>query len=229
MARTRSEILKTLKAEKIRFMRLQFTDILGSNKNVEVPHEQFEKALDGEVMFDGSSIEGFSRIEESDMLLKPDLDTFTIFPWADEKGKVARLMCDVYNPDETPFDGCPRLTLKRSVEEAKRMGYTMMVAAHEALRLTGAAGIAPEVLRHVLEATDMPAMLYAPFAFGGPTPLPPDAPEAVREALVHTYRLGYKDVSQALALAERHGIPVPAAEAARSGLAGCVRLERPPS
>ena len=80
------------------FLRLQFTDILGVNKNVEVPRSQFDKALDGEIMFDGSSIEGFVRIEESDMLLKPDLATFRILPYDDEGGRVARLLCDIYTP-----------------------------------------------------------------------------------------------------------------------------------
>ena len=90
------------------FIRLQFTDIMGINKNVEVPRSQFAKALDGEIMFDGSSIEGFVRIEESDMLLKPDLGTFRILPYEDEGGRVARLLCDIYTPDEQPFAGCPR-------------------------------------------------------------------------------------------------------------------------
>ncbi|MEW5807101.1 MAG: type I glutamate--ammonia ligase [Acidobacteriota bacterium] len=127
----KKQILEICKKERIRFIRLQFTDILGVNKNVEVPENQFEKALDGQVLFDGSSIEGFVRIEESDMLLKPDLETFRIFPWEDTRGKVARLICDIYNPDESPFQGCPRLTLKKVTEEAKKMGYTM-VAGPEA-------------------------------------------------------------------------------------------------
>jgi glutamine synthetase len=108
------------------FIRLQFTDIMGVNKNVEVPRSQFAKALDGEIMFDGSSIEGFVRIEESDMLLKPDLGTFRILPYEDEGGRVARLLCDIYTPDEQPFAGCPRTTLKRQLERARKMGYAMM-------------------------------------------------------------------------------------------------------
>jgi len=108
------------------FIRLQFTDIMGVNKNVEVPRSQFAKALDGEIMFDGSSIEGFVRIEESDMLLKPDLGTFRILPYEDEGGRVARLLCDIYTPDEEPFAGCPRTTLKRQLERAKKLGYQMM-------------------------------------------------------------------------------------------------------
>jgi len=123
---TKREVLTQLKKNKVRFLRLMFTDLMGSIKNVEVPESQFEKAVDGEIMFDGSSIQGFTRIEESDMLLKPDLDTFCVFPWSDERGTVAGLICDVYNPDETPFDGCPRLALKRNLEAAKKKGYTMM-------------------------------------------------------------------------------------------------------
>jgi glutamine synthetase len=120
----RASILSICEKEQIRFLRLQFTDILGTNKNVEVPTSQFEKALDGEIMFDGSSIEGFVRIEESDMLLSPDLSTFQIFPWEDSRGKVARLICDVSKPDGTVFAGCPRSTLRRITAEAAEMGYT---------------------------------------------------------------------------------------------------------
>jgi glutamine synthetase len=113
-------------------MRLQFTDIMGIIKNVEIPRSQFEKALDGQIMFDGSSIEGFTRIEESDMLLVPDFETFRVNPWVNPDGsKVARMICDVYNPDGSPFAGCPRMALKRQVEKAAKMGYTM-VAGPEA-------------------------------------------------------------------------------------------------
>ncbi|KKM10222.1 glutamine synthetase [Clostridiales bacterium PH28_bin88] len=111
----------------VQFVRLQFTDILGVLKNVAITVDQLEKALDGELMFDGSSIEGFVRIEESDMYLRPDPDTFTVFPWRPQEGAVARLICDVYNPDGTPFAGCPRNTLKRVLAEAAEMGYTMNV------------------------------------------------------------------------------------------------------
>ncbi len=120
------DILKTCDKEGVRFLRLQFTDILGIIKNVEVPRSQFEKALEGEIQFDGSSIEGFTRIEESDMGLVPDLDTFRIFPWSHPNGKVARLVCDVIEPDGKPFAGCPRQTLKRQMEKAKALGYTLM-------------------------------------------------------------------------------------------------------
>ncbi|MFZ5625499.1 MAG: glutamine synthetase family protein [Gemmatimonadota bacterium] len=123
---TKAHILDLAHRFGVDFLRLQFTDILGINKNVEVPRSQFAKALDGEIMFDGSSIEGFVRIEESDMLLKPDLDTFRILPYEDEGGRVARLLCDIYTPDGQPFVGCPRLTLKRQIERAARLGFQMM-------------------------------------------------------------------------------------------------------
>jgi glutamine synthetase len=125
--KTRDDILERLQSENVKFLRLQFTDILGTGKNVEVPTSQFAKALDGEVMFDGSAIEGFTRIEESDMLLKPDFDTFCLFPTfseADGKhGRVARLICDVAHPDGTPFAGDPRFILKKQIVEAQKMGF----------------------------------------------------------------------------------------------------------
>jgi glutamine synthetase len=121
-----SDILAHAKQEKVHFLRLQFTDIDGIIKNVEVPESQFQKALDGQIMFDGSSIEGFTRIEESDMLLVPDLDTFQVFPWEANQGKVGRLVCDIAMPDGNPFAGCPRGALKRVVAKAKAMGYEMM-------------------------------------------------------------------------------------------------------
>lgn len=124
---TREGILQKVDEMDVQFIRLQFTDILGILKNVAITKDQLEKALDGELMFDGSSIEGFVRIEESDMYLKPDLSSFTIFPWRPNKGAVARLICDVYNPDGTPFAGDPRHVLRRAVAEAQEMGYSMYV------------------------------------------------------------------------------------------------------
>ena len=104
MPKYSKEDIKTMCQEQnVKYIRLQFTDILGIIKNVEIPVSQLEKALDNKMMFDGSSIEGFVRIEESDMYLYPDLDTFVVFPWTAEKGKVARLICDIYNADGTPF------------------------------------------------------------------------------------------------------------------------------
>ena len=126
------DILKIADEERVRFLRLQFTDLMGIIKNVEVPRSQFEKALDHQILFDGSSIEGFTRIEESDMLLFPDLDTFRVNPWAGSDGsRVARMICDVHLPDDSPFEGCPRLTLKRQVARAEKLGYRM-VAGPEA-------------------------------------------------------------------------------------------------
>jgi len=122
----KADVLEACKAQGVRFMRLTFTDIDGIIKNVEIPESQFEKALDGQIMFDGSSIEGFTRIEESDMLLKPDPATFAVYPWVTPHGKVARLICDVYNTDETPFAGCPRLALKAVLARATKLGYTLM-------------------------------------------------------------------------------------------------------
>ena len=121
---SREDILRMADEENVRFIRLQFTDLLGIIKNVEIPVGQLNKALDNLMMFDGSSIEGFVRIEESDMYLFPDLDTWVIFPWTPEKGKVARLICDVYNPDQTPFEGDPRGVLKKVLKEANELGFT---------------------------------------------------------------------------------------------------------
>ncbi|MBF7083368.1 type I glutamate--ammonia ligase [Desulfallas sp. Bu1-1] len=123
----KNEVLAKAKEAGVKFIRLQFTDILGVLKNVAITVEQLEKALDGELMFDGSSIFGFTRIEESDMYLRPDPKTFTVFPWRPRDGAVARLMCDVYNPDGTPFEGCPRNALKKVIDEAAELGYTMQV------------------------------------------------------------------------------------------------------
>jgi glutamine synthetase len=124
---TKEEILKICREKQVQFIRLQFTDIFGTLKNVAVTVNQLEKALDNQIMFDGSSIEGFVRIEESDMILYPDPNTFVIYPWSPKEGLVARLICDVYTAAGTPFDGCPRNTLKRVIREAEEMGYTMHV------------------------------------------------------------------------------------------------------
>src|SRR6478672_5576170 len=119
------DIIELATANNVRFLRLQFTDILGINKNVEIPASQFEKALAGDIMFDGSSIEGFVRIEESDMLLTPDFSTFQVFPWGDEKSRVARLICDITTPDGKPFAGDPRGILKKVIARAAKLGYAM--------------------------------------------------------------------------------------------------------
>ena len=117
---TKADILKIANEKEVRFVRLQFTDILGSIKNVAISASQLEKALDNQCMFDGSSIEGFVRIEESDMKLHPDYNSFALFPWR-ENNSVARLICDVYKPDGTPFHGSPRQVLKNVLDEAKEL------------------------------------------------------------------------------------------------------------
>ena len=125
---TRDEIMHIIKEKNVNFFRLQFVDIFGFLKNIALPLSQIEKALDGKIMFDGSSIEGFVRINESDMYLKPDDDTFVVMPWREKDGSnAARIICDVYKPDGTPFVGCPRNNLKRVLAEAKKLGYTMNV------------------------------------------------------------------------------------------------------
>jgi len=121
---SREDIKRLAVEENVKFIRLQFTDILGTIKNVEIPISQLEKALDNKMMFDGSSIEGFVRIEESDMLLYPDLNTWVVFPWTAEKGKVARLICDIYTPEGKPFEGDPRNNLRRVLKEMEELGFT---------------------------------------------------------------------------------------------------------
>lgn len=120
---SKEDIFRIVEEEDVEFIRLQFTDIFGMMKNVAITKSMLSKALDNRCMFDGSSIEGFIRSEESDMYLYPDLDTFEIFPWRPQQGKVARLMCDVYSPDKTPFEGDPRFVLKKVLKKAGDMGF----------------------------------------------------------------------------------------------------------
>ncbi|MBN1958349.1 MAG: type I glutamate--ammonia ligase [Desulfuromonadales bacterium] len=125
---TREDILKIVEEQNVNFFRLQFVDIFGFMKNIAIPRSQINKALDGQMMFDGSSIDGFVRINESDMYLKPDYDTFLILPWRKrDRINAARIICDVYKSDGTPFSGCPRVNLKRVLADAKQLGYTMNV------------------------------------------------------------------------------------------------------
>ena len=124
---TRDDIFHIVEEEDVAFIRLQFTDIFGTMKNMAVTVGQLEKALDNRCMFDVSSLEGVADEEESDMYLYPDLSTFEIFPWRPQQGKVARLICDVYKKDGTPYEGDPRYVLRKAVAEAKEMGYTMNV------------------------------------------------------------------------------------------------------
>lgn len=116
-----------VEAEDVEFIRLQFTDMFGAFKNVAVTASQLERALNNRCMFDGSSIEGFVRIEESDMALHPDPDTFVIFPWRPQQGKVARMICDIHYPNGGQFEGDPRYILKKVIAKAKDMGYTFDV------------------------------------------------------------------------------------------------------
>ncbi len=117
------EILEVVKAEDVKYIDLQFTDIFGTTKSVTIPSTGLEEALDRGVWFDGSSIQGFARIQESDMFLRPDPVTFRVLPWTSDGNLRARIICDVYNPDETPFEGDPRYALRRAVAHAAEMGY----------------------------------------------------------------------------------------------------------
>jgi glutamine synthetase len=124
----KKDIKKKVENENIRFIRLQFTDIFGGLKNVSINSKQLDHALDNQVMFDGSSIKGFARVEESDMFLAPDPSTFTIFPWRSKGGiKTARLICDVHTPEGIPFQGCPRSVMKKILKELKTLGYELYV------------------------------------------------------------------------------------------------------
>ncbi len=125
---TKDDIRNKCKEENIRYIRMQFTDVLGILKNVEIPITRLEDALNNDVMFDGSSIEGFVRVHEADMYLHPDLDTFLVLTWEDNSyGKVARFICDVYKPmkdgSRVPFEGDPRGTLKRNIEYMRSKGF----------------------------------------------------------------------------------------------------------
>lgn len=124
---TREEIIRRVREEDVEFIRIQFTDIFGQFKNVAITASQIEKAADNQIMIDGSSIEGFVRIHESDQYPRPDLDSFIILPWRPQHGRVARLICDVYTPDGTPFVGDPRNALRRVLKKAADMGYTFNV------------------------------------------------------------------------------------------------------
>lgn len=124
---SKDDIIRMVREDDVKFIRMQFTDIFGQLKNVAITAGQIEKAVHNQIMIDGSSIEGFTRIHESDQYLYPDLDSFAILPWRPQQGKVARLICDVYNPDGTPFVGDPRGVLKRILKKAEAMGYSFNV------------------------------------------------------------------------------------------------------
>lgn len=127
MAYTREDILRIVQEEDVQFIRMQFIDVFGQLKNVAITASQLTKALDDQVMMDGSAIEGYVRVNESDQYLRPDLSTFAILPWRPMRGKVARMLCDVYNPDGSPFVGDPRSVLRRVISRAESMGLTLMV------------------------------------------------------------------------------------------------------
>ncbi|MBV9647486.1 MAG: glutamine synthetase beta-grasp domain-containing protein, partial [Candidatus Eremiobacteraeota bacterium] len=117
-APTKRDILKVAKERDVRFVRLTFVDVLGITKNVTIPHSEVERALDGTITFDGGSIDGFVRGEEADMMLRPDLATFAVLPWTQDGEVEARLICDIATPDGEAFEGCPRSTLRRALEDA---------------------------------------------------------------------------------------------------------------
>lgn len=121
--RTKQEILKLVKENDVKFIRLWFTDILGQVKSFAITDGELEGALENGMGFDGSSITGYQDIEESDMIAMPDPDTFALLPWRPKEKAVARMICDILNPDKTPYEGDPRYVLKRALERAKKMGF----------------------------------------------------------------------------------------------------------
>ena len=140
-----NEMLQRIRKENIRFLYLIFTDITGQTKKITIPAEATSTALEYGVWFDGSSIQGFARIYESDMLLKLDSSTFSVLPWSDEGGKTAQIICDVYTPSEDPFEGDPRGILRRVMERAKRSGFEYFVG--------------PEIEFFLLEREHLPALV----------------------------------------------------------------------
>lgn len=124
---TDRDILNMAEEEDVEFIRLQFTDIFGELKNTAITVNRLEKALKGECRFDGSSIEGFARVEESEMYLKPDMESYVTFPWRPQQGKVARLLCDIYNVDGKPYEGDCRYVLKKAILEAKKLGLEFKI------------------------------------------------------------------------------------------------------
>ncbi len=121
-----ADVLRQAQEQEIEIVQLQFTDILGTMKSVSIPCGELERALEEGIVFDGSSIEGFVRIEESDMFLRPDPATYLRYPW---QPKAARLLCDIARPDGSPFDGCPRTVLRRQIEKAAEAGFAFRVGA----------------------------------------------------------------------------------------------------
>jgi glutamine synthetase len=170
MIKTNEDVLNSIEENQVRFLRLQFVDIQGMVKNVGIPVSQAEKALKSGISFDGSSIEGFVRIEESDMVLKPDIKTYQILPWEVSGGKAARMICDVYKPNGEPFEGDPRYVLKRAMDEAASRGFVMN---------TG-----PEIEFFLFERKDGEST-NKPHDFGGYFDFPPiDRAEEIRQEIV---------------------------------------------
>ena len=120
---TKKDILRLVEEEDVEFIRLQFTDLFGNLKNAAITVSQLERVLDNNYVFDGSCVDGFVDDSDTDMFLCPDLNTFVIFPWRPQQGKVARLICDIKRPDGTPYESDPRYILKKVLEEARSMGY----------------------------------------------------------------------------------------------------------
>ncbi|HMO96021.1 MAG TPA: glutamine synthetase family protein, partial [Tepidiformaceae bacterium] len=128
MSESASYVTSACREHDVKFIRLWFTDIVGSLKSFAITVEELEKALDDGMGFDGSSIEGFARIDESDMIARPDPATFQLVPWRPRESGVARMFCDIYHPDGTPFAGDPRYVLKRQLKRAADLGYTFYVS-----------------------------------------------------------------------------------------------------
>jgi len=172
---TRTDILRLAKENDVRYVRLQFTDMLGTVKNVEIPVTNLERALANEIMFDGSSIQGFVRIDEADMYLYPDLSTWLVLEWesvVQNAGKVARLICDVYKTDRTPYEGDPRFILRRNINEMKKLGFDKFNV-----------GVEPEFFLFKLDAKGKPTMEFSDL--GGYFDLAPvDGSEDVRRDIV---------------------------------------------
>jgi len=147
MSKQSDYVMRTVEERGIRFIRLWFTDVLGFLKSVAISPAELEVAFDEGMTFDGSSIDGYARIQEADMLAKPDPTTFAVLPWRTEQ-QVARMFCDIYTPDGESFDGDPRTVLKRNLERASEMGYTFFAAPELEFFYFEDSGPSPKVLDH---------------------------------------------------------------------------------
>src|SRR4051794_26720610 len=128
MERQQDYVLRTVEERGVRLIRLWFTDVLGQLKSVAISPAELENAFEEGMHFDGSSIDGFSRVQESDVLAKPDPNTFELLPWAERDEASARMFCDIENLDGTPFEGDPRNVLKRNLDKAHELGFSFYVA-----------------------------------------------------------------------------------------------------